>query len=74
MKKMKDLMKRARRLGSRTNTEWAETHEDSYRQFANDIAKEYVYRNITGAELEELALTAFHDFSLDNLKDYEEVL
>lgn len=57
-----DLMKRAKELGERVDTDWAEENSAQYDLFADRIQTEWMMGNITDKQFDELACTAFYDF------------
>ena len=59
---MKELMKRAKALGSRVDTIWAEIHVDAYQSFADELEALYAEGKLTGKEFNDLAVVAFYDY------------
>lgn len=68
--KFDDLMKMAKQLEAKQNTDWAEEHADHYDQFDEIINEEYDAGNLTAEQFNVLALTAFYDYT-DELKEVE---
>ena len=67
---MTDLLREAKRLGEKVNTDYAEEHPEEWEAFDDCIQIAYDRGDITAAEFNELATTAFYDYF--NLKGEEQ--
>lgn len=65
-----EVLKKAKYLEARKDTEWAERNEAKYEAFAEEIEKLWAEDKLTDKEFNDLALMAFWDYP--NLKYDEE--
>ena len=62
MNLFKKLMKEARELGAKVDTDWAEEHSALYDRFADRLEQAYDDGDLSARQFDELACTAFYDY------------